>query len=275
MNSFKLFICALLTFSLCFCTYAKANSASDTEVIGSYSNGCIKGAVELNDGKFYQVQRWGNSRNYGHPELIDYISKLVSRAHKAGLPNLLIGDLSRPLGGSFGAESNHGSHQSGLDVDVSFDFATPQKSEYELTHPKDVYIVDTKNRPTPFFDKNRVALLYMAAQDDRVERIFVAPGIKKTLCKIYEGHDKSWLRKIRPWFGHRGHMHVRLSCPVDSPLCVKQASVPAGDGCGAELESWFQPPPPTAKKTKPKPKPKKVYPPKCQALFKQNNYNAN
>lgn len=91
----------------------------------------------------------------------------------------MIGDLSKRQGGSFGGGSSHGSHQSGLDVDISFDFATPKKSFFELSHPQDVYLVDTHNRVTKNFDKRRVALIYLAASDSRVERIFVAPGIKK------------------------------------------------------------------------------------------------
>jgi penicillin-insensitive murein endopeptidase len=242
------------------------------ESIGSYNNGCIKGAVPLKAGTHFQIQKWGVERNYGHPELIDYINSLVKRAKESHLPDLLIGDLGRPLGGPFGASSSHGSHQSGLDVDVSFDFAEPRKSESELRNPKDVFIVDQKNRPTANFDDARVALLYLAAQDERVERIFVAPGIKRVLCKIYEGKDRSWLRKIRPWFGHRGHMHVRLACPLDSPNCVKQAKVPAGDGCGEELMSWFLPPPPSTSTGPRKPKPKKVLPALCRDFFIKNHY---
>lgn len=243
--------------------------ASNSEVIGEYANGCIKGAIELSDGAHYQVQKWGHGRNFGHPQLIDYIQTLVKKAKVNNLPDLLIGDLSKAYGGSFGAASNHGSHQSGLDVDISFDFAYPKKTAYELSHTKDVYLVDTHNRITSNFDKKRVALIYLAANDSRVERIFVAPGIKKTLCNIYEGHDRSWLEKIRPWFGHRGHMHVRLGCPIDSPLCISQAKSPAGDGCGAELDSWINPPPHKKSTKKVKPKPRKVLPKQCQDLFKQ------
>lgn len=245
--------------------------ASNSEVIGEYANGCIKGTIQLTDGAHYQVQKWGYGRNFGHPQLINYIQTLVQKAKANNLPDLLIGDLSKQYGGSFGSASSHGSHQSGLDVDISFDFATPRKTSYELSHPKDVYLVDTHNRITSNFDKRRVALIYLAANDSRVERIFVAPGIKKTLCNVYEGHDRSWLQKLRPWFGHRGHMHVRLGCPIDSPLCVRQAKSPAGDGCGAELDSWLNPPPPSksTNKAKPKQKPKKVLPEQCKALFKQ------
>ena len=46
-------------------TFAKA------QVIGEYGNGCIKGAVPLQSGSYYQVQQWsGGGRNYGHPQLI-------------------------------------------------------------------------------------------------------------------------------------------------------------------------------------------------------------
>lgn len=36
-------------------------------------------------------------------------------------------------------------------------------------------------------------------------------------------------------------MHVRLRCPPGSRECVDQPVPPQGDGCGAELESWFLP----------------------------------
>ena len=242
-------------------TFAKA------QVIGEYGNGCIKGAVPLQSGSYYQVQQWsGSGRNYGHPQLIDYLKTLIKKAHQEHLPNLLIGDLSKPYGGSFGSKSSHGSHQSGLDVDISFDFATPRKTAYELSHPKDVYIVTTKGEITSNFDENRVKLIYLAASDPRVERIFVSPGIKRYLCKLYENQDRAWLSKLRPWFGHRGHMHVRLSCPLDSPLCVAQKQPPKGDGCGYEVESWFMPPV-KAKNTKKPKKVKKVLPKQCQELF--------
>ena len=132
---------AALTAALLFSVNAIVGTATAAEVIGEYANGCIKGAVPLNNGTNYQVQIWGQGRNYGHPELIDYIQKLVLKAKHYNLPDLLIGDLSKRRGGSFGGGSSHGSHQSGLDVDISFDFATPKKSFYELSHPQDVYIL--------------------------------------------------------------------------------------------------------------------------------------
>jgi penicillin-insensitive murein endopeptidase len=79
-----------------------------------------------------------------------------------------------------------------------------------------------------------------------VQRIFVAPGIKKELCAT-AGNDRDWLRKIRPYYGHNYHFHVRLACPSGAP-CRSQSPPPPGDGCGAQLDWWY-----TAEPYKPAP----------------------
>lgn len=66
----------------------------------------------------------------------------------------------------------------------------------------------------------------LAAKDNDVTRIFVNPAIKQQLC-LDEGTDRDWLRKVRPWFQHRAHMHVRLRCPADSLECEKSAATAA------------------------------------------------
>ena len=98
-----------------------------------------------------------------------------------------------------------------------------------------------KNTLTKDFTYERAELIRLAASDPKVTRIFVSPLIKEGLCQFYKGQDRSWLSKVRPWFGHRAHMHVRLACPPDSPYCVNQDLPPEGDGCGKELISWFMP----------------------------------
>src|SRR5262245_4181427 len=62
----------------------------------------------------------------------------------------------------------------------------------------------------------RTALVLAAAQDPAVARIFVNPAIKKAMCREAEA-DRSWLSKVRPWWGHDEHFHVRIACPPDSP----------------------------------------------------------
>jgi penicillin-insensitive murein endopeptidase len=83
------------------------------------------------------------------------------------------------------------------------------------------------------------AVLRTAALDKDVERVLVNAAIKKALCRG-AGNDRSWLHKVRPWWGHDYHFHVRVGCPADSPECKPQPETPAGDGCGKELDYWFR-----------------------------------
>ena len=83
----------------------------------------------------------------------------------------------------------------------------------------------------------------MSAHEDiggepAVARIFVNPAIKQALCRE-AGSDRAWLAKIRPWWGHNYHFHIRLSCPSGDPECRSQTPPPPGDGCGRELDWWF------------------------------------
>jgi penicillin-insensitive murein endopeptidase len=84
-----------------------------------------------------------------------------------------------------------------------------------------------------------ITLLHLTAQDAHVERIFVHPIIKRDACKSAQG-DRAWLHKLRPWYGHDDHFHVRLECPAGATDCVAQTPSARGDGC-AELDWWFSP----------------------------------
>ena len=110
----------------------------------------------------------------------------------------------------------------------------------------------------------------IAAQDPAVTRIFVNAAIKKALCRE-AGADRDWLRKVRPWYGHAEHFHVRIACPAESVECKPQAPPDEGDGCGHELDYWFKestlhPRPPLIP---PKPKPPLTLaglPPTCKSI---------
>jgi len=106
-----------------------------------------------------------------------------------------------------------------------------------------------------------VTLLKRAASYPGIARIFVHPAIKKELCNATPaGDDRSWLRRIRPWWGHHYHFHVRLKCPLGSAGCKDQPSPPAGDGCGKELDNWIKLVDPSRKRPKPKKPAKKRKP---------------
>jgi penicillin-insensitive murein endopeptidase len=226
--------------------------------IGFYATGCLAGGVALPiDGPTWQVMRLSRDRNWGHPKLIAFLERLASNAKKVGWNGLLVGDMSQPRGGPM--RTGHASHQVGLDADIWF---TPMpdhvqsREEREFTSAVQMVAEDRLDVDPKVWTHTRTELLRTAAQDPEVERIFVNAAIKKVVCRE-AGADRSWLSKLRPWWGHDYHFHVRLLCPADSPQCKPQPPPEPGDGCGNELDFWFKDsalhPKPPAVPPKPKP----------------------
>jgi penicillin-insensitive murein endopeptidase len=247
--------------------FSKAEGPAPLEArsIGSYARGCVAGAVALPvDGPEWQAMRLSRNRYWGMPQLISYIEKLARDARqKDGWPGLLIGDLGQPRGGP--TPTGHTSHQTGLDVDIWLDpmpdrRLSPEEREKtsasRLLKPGTNVEIDMTKWPAGYED-----LLKRAASYDEVERIFVNPGIKKVLCQR-AGNDRAWLRKIRPWYKHDDHFHVRLKCPAGLAGCKAQEPTAAGDGCGENLAHWLSP-----EFWKPPPKPKKPPPPPREIML--------
>lgn len=209
--------------------------------IGDYSAGCIQGAQALAlNGPGYQVAHPERHRNFGHPDLLAMLTELGRATDAAGLGRVMLGDLAQPRGGP--AKGGHASHQTGLDVDIWYSMpAAAQKKPLPANALVDIKprsVLDGKTQSLRGSDTARVAaLLRFTAQDPHVERIFVHAGIKRSLCEQTKD-DRAWLGKLRPWFGHDDHFHVRLSCPKSSPDCKPQAPLPAGDGC-ENVDWWF------------------------------------
>ncbi len=209
--------------------------------IGSYARGCLSGAVPLPiDGPAWQEMRLSRNRNWGHPKLIALVEQFAKDAQKQdGWPGLLIGDIAQPRGGPM--ITGHASHQIGLDADI---WLTPmpdhtlshkEREDMEATSMLDSTGVAVD--PKIFSDK-QVALITRAASYPEVERIFVHPAIKKALCKM-AGTDRAWLGKVRPWWGHYYHFHVRIKCPEGVAGCVPQPPPGGDDGCGKEVDQWL------------------------------------
>ncbi len=221
---------------------ASAPTVGAAAAIGSPAKGCLEGAAMLPpDGLGYQVIRLSRRRYFGLPETVDYVRRLGAAAAAAGLPPLYIGDMAQPRGGPL--PFGHASHQIGVDVDIWFTLepkpALAPAAREDVALPSMLLpswrAVDPKH-----FGARQITLLRLAAQDPLVDRIFVNPVIKATLCRRLPPAEHVWLHKLRPWFGHDDHFHVRLACPPDSPLCERQAPVPPGDGCDATLASWVR-----------------------------------
>jgi len=235
--------------------------------IGSYAKGCLAGGASLPpDGPTWQAMRLSRNRNWGHPDLIDYLQDLASDAPKVGWNGLLVGDLAQPRGGPM--LSGHASHQIGLDADIWLTEMPKGRLSVEereqvsaismLIGPLDVKGADRRVDPKKWTDTH-ARLIRRAASDKRVARIFVNPTIKKALCAFEKSRDRAWLRKVRPWWGHHYHFHVRLTCPTGSSGCKNQNAPPPGDGCGQHLTYWLSDEP-WVPKNPPKPgeKPKVV-----------------
>jgi penicillin-insensitive murein endopeptidase len=209
-------------------------------VFGTYTAGCLQGAVALPPaGPGFQTmhrQRW---RFFGHPALIRYVQALGALAAQQGLGTLSIGDLGQARGGPM--PSGHRSHQTGLDVDIWYWLMPPESLQaaaaYDAVAAPSMLAPDGQALEARYWSPRQADLLRLAASFDVVARIFVHPLIKATLCAQSPGAP--WLQKLRPWWGHDDHFHVRLRCPAGEMACQDQELPPAGDGCGAELAWWF------------------------------------
>src|SRR6266436_3380726 len=218
-------------------------AAMPSRVIGSYAKGCLAGAEQMPlNGDTWQVMRLSRNRNWGHPDMIALLKRLSAKAHKdAGWPGILVGDIAQPRGGP--ALSGHASHQIGLDADI---WLTPMpdhrlsREEREETSAVMMVRDDRLDIDPKVFTPAHVLVLRDAAQEPAVQRIFVNPAIKKALCREAKG-DRSWLSKIRPWYGHDYHFHIRMRCPSGSSECKGQPDQGGGEGCGkGELAYWFK-----------------------------------
>jgi penicillin-insensitive murein endopeptidase len=218
----------------------KLPSAGPASAIGGAANGCLGGAVALPaQGPGYVSIRRERNRYYGHPNLVRMIEDIGARlSHRTG-ELMMVGDLSQPRGGLM--STSHRSHQNGLDVDIWFSLAPSARAGVrdnpDGKDPPSMVAADGLQLSSAWGPDQRL-LLKIAAEEPGVDRIFVNPAIKRALCQS-ETTDRAWLRKLRPWWGHDAHFHVRIRCPPGNPSCAPQAPVPAGDGCGPNLAWWF------------------------------------
>jgi penicillin-insensitive murein endopeptidase len=207
---------------------------------GPNTGGCIAGAVSLPpEGIGFQTIHLDRSAFWGAPQTIDHLELFGREAAEAGLPTLLVEDISRARGGPM--PGGHVSHQIGLDADVGLDMqARPPLSAAvrDAVELRSMVRADGRDIDPAAWSARVTMLLHMAAGLPEVDRILVNPAIKQQLCREVSG-DRSWLHLIRPWYGHAAHMHIRFRCPADQVDCVQAAPPPAGDGCDATLQWWF------------------------------------
>lgn len=234
---------------------------------GPSTGGCIAGAERLPEsGPGYQTIHVARSNFWGAPQTVAGTKALAKAAAAAGMPTLLIEDISNPRGGPMAG--GHVSHQLGLDVDVALDMRPRPAlgpAERESIVIAGLVRPDRRGVEPSRWSGQVVTLLRLAATLPGVDRVLVNPAIKKQLCEEVGG-DRGWLRRIRPWYGHAAHMHISFACPADQPECTSMAPPPPGDGCDASLQWWFDqidaPPAPPGPR-----KPPPIPPAACKAIL--------
>lgn len=222
-------------------------SAQESESIGGYAKGCQAGAVQLAEtGPTWQAMRLSRNRNWAQPTTVAFVEDLSRYAATLkGWDGLYVGDMSQPRGGPM--LTGHASHQTGLDIDVWM--LPPERLNLSAAERENISSISMQRANGAYVNSSwtaeHEALIKRAAEDPRVSRIFVFAGAKVEMCKNATG-DRSWLRKVRPWFGHHYHFHVRLNCVAGDANCEDQAPPPAGDGC-EDAQVWvnniLNPPP--------------------------------
>lgn len=248
-------------------TIAATPAAGAARAIGYYANGCIRGAVTLAlEGPGWRVLRPHRNRNWGHPTLIATLRELGRRVRAATGKVMLVADIAQPRGGP---ATGHASHQIGLDADIRFQLAPDRPLDPALRDEGaelSMLAEGAKEIDRTRWSADQLTLLRAAAELPGVDRIFVNAVIKREACQAAAG-DRRWLAKVVPWYGHDGHMHVRLKCPPDSPECRPQDPLAVDDGCGAALERWFTTEPFRRHIARPAKRPDP--PAACRALWQQ------
>lgn len=227
--------------------YLPTASDQRSEPFGGYARGCQAGAVQLPEtGPTWQAMRLSRNRNWSQPDTISFVQDLSRfAATLSGWDGLYVGDMSQPRGGPM--LTGHASHQTGLDVDLWM--LPPDRLNLSRQEREDLSSITMQRERGAYtnssWTEQHMQLLRAAASDDRTARIFVFPGAKVAMCNWATG-DRAWLNKVRPWYGHHYHFHVRLSCPPGDRGCEDQTPPPPGDGC-ADAQSWvnniLNPPP--------------------------------
>lgn len=225
---------------------------------GSYARGCLAGAVQLPEtGPTWQAMRLSRNRNWAHPKAVGFVQDLSRfAATQPGWKGLYIGDISQPRGGPM--SSGHSSHQMGLDIDIWLRPASDLT--LSRTARENISSVSMQRANGAYtnaqWTRAHHDIVKAAASDPRTARIFIFAGAKAQMCRDEKG-DRAWLRKVRPWWGHHYHFHVRLNCPDGTRGCEAQEVPPPGDGC-AEADQWVQnilnPPPPDPGAPAPRPR---------------------
>jgi penicillin-insensitive murein endopeptidase len=222
----------LIVIAAIYAADIRAEGPADLETSKSVSMGTpIKGSLvhgvvlpKKGAGYLLTAETQRRRARFGVNELVTLVKEIafkVNRKYPGGI--LRVADLSKRLGGPI---DHHGSHQSGLDVDLLF-YLLDEKGKSVAVEdfiPIDLHGYSTEPPMKYTFDTARNWALVetaLGSQKAEVQWIFVAEHIKDLLVAYAEENGASPLviqkaRQILRQPGpktHVDHFHVRIYCP--------------------------------------------------------------
>lgn len=208
------------------------------ESFGTYTKGCQSNSVALQELENLKLI-YKNTRqtHYGQSVLIELLQSMAKTLQEKGLGVLRIGNISMKNGGPLHPYSV--SHNLGLDADIAYVVSPQSKLQNGFTS-----VLTNKSQGIlemgineKLLTQNSLETLKLFAMNPKVERIMVHPVIKKKVCESFK-KDK-WMGKIRPWWKHDDHFHVRLACQKTDKNCEAQTPPPPHDDCDSEAYHWW------------------------------------
>lgn len=206
------------------------------QAIGTVNAGRLERATDiLGYQKAYpetnlNILRPDRQTHYGTIEMAYLVAKM-GKYTKAIAPShaLRMGDVSKKSGGSLGS---HKSHTNGLDADIAYYF----KADKTMTT-----FGSALKGGKPIGDwmmAQQWRLFKYAVSSKFVDRIFIHPTLKKSLCSYAQSQGemstdlaKETLRRLVPEVNHYNHFHMRVKCSESQVRCRQMADPKPGTGC--------------------------------------------
>lgn len=205
--------------SLCGPHLIKAKNKTYNQARGLYSAGSLRDASHYTVSSYKTVHHEPTRKNKQYTseitrQVIEFAGCVLEQRYGTNLNNQ-INNLSLKRGGNIGGQ---GSHQNGLDADVSYPHL------YRRTTGFDNFAGQSSTeRTVAALDQARL-LIYT----DRVLVLYTDNRVRTKFCKYLK--NTSQLDKyrdvveryMRHWKGHHNHYHVRVECTQQNQGCTYQ-----------------------------------------------------
>jgi LysM repeat protein len=193
---------------------------------GRPTEGTMVGAVHLGTGRGYRLRFPKGA--FGLPSVTRTLRRCAAEVAKQfpGTADILIGDISKPMGGRF---PPHQSHQSGRDADIGYYLAGNKQNAT-------MYRVGGRD----IDPRKNWALLRCLLTSDRVVRVYMDRGLQQVMAKYLARKGGLSAATLARLFevkaavpesalvlhsaGHDTHIHVRFACDAGDKHCREEES---------------------------------------------------